>query len=117
MKGSDTVAEKPPVLLREDSKYTLEKLMSIITSDNYEDLRNHSTKAMGEMRLFSIVQVTAFIRFLYIFYLAIFLTMLRFQAMLMMKGLVGCCLNHEMALDRIRVKANSTEDELNVLKA
>ena len=67
MKGSDTVAEKPPVLLREDSKYTLEKLMSIITSDNYEDLRNHSTEAMGETRLFSIVQVIAFVHFLYIF--------------------------------------------------
>ena len=30
MKGSDTVAEKPPVLLHKDSKYVLEKLASII---------------------------------------------------------------------------------------
>ena len=35
----------------------------------------------------------------------------------MMKGLMGRCLNHEIALDHIRVKVNSTEDELNELKA
>ena len=35
----------------------------------------------------------------------------------MMKGLIGHCLNHEMTLDRIRAKANSTEDELEELKA
>ena len=35
----------------------------------------------------------------------------------MMKKLMGCCLNHEMALDCIKAKANSTEDELNELKA
>jgi len=34
----------------------------------------------------------------------------------MMKGLIGRCLNHEMTLDRIRAKANSTEDELEELK-
>ena len=35
----------------------------------------------------------------------------------MMKGLMGRYLNHEMALDHIRAKASSTEDELNKLKA
>jgi len=35
----------------------------------------------------------------------------------MMKGLMGHCLNHETALDRFKAKANSTEDELNMLKA
>ena len=35
----------------------------------------------------------------------------------MMKGLMGRCLNHETALDRVRAKANKTEDELNDLKA
>ena len=35
----------------------------------------------------------------------------------MMKGLMGRCLNREMALDRVRAKANSTEDKLNALKA
>ena len=35
----------------------------------------------------------------------------------MMKGLMGRCLNHETALDHIRVKVNLTEDELNELKA
>ena len=54
MKGPDTVAKKPPVLLREDSKYALEKLTSIISTDDYEDLSNHATEAMGETRIFCI---------------------------------------------------------------
>ena len=39
--------KKLPVLLREDPKYALEKLSSIIGSEDYEDLGNHSTEAMG----------------------------------------------------------------------
>ena len=58
MKGPSTTQEKPPVLLREDSKYALEKLSSIITSDNYEDLSNHAIEAMGETGLFCIAQVS-----------------------------------------------------------
>ena len=50
--------KKPPILLREDPKYALKKLLSIITSEDYEDLGNHSTEAMGETGLFSIAQVT-----------------------------------------------------------
>ena len=46
--------KKPPVLLREDPKYALEKLSSIICFEDYEDLGNHSTEAMGETGLFSI---------------------------------------------------------------
>ena len=46
--------KKPPILLCEDPKYALEKLLSIITCEDYEDLGNHSTEAMGEMGLFSI---------------------------------------------------------------
>ena len=34
----------------------------------------------------------------------------------MMKGLMGWCLSREMALDRVRVKAELTEDELSQLK-
>ena len=49
--------KKPPVLLREDPKYALGKISSIIGSEDYEDLGNHSTKAMGETGLFSIAQV------------------------------------------------------------
>ena len=30
---------------------------------------------------------------------------------------MGCCLNHETALDLIRVKASLTKDELNELRA
>ena len=49
--------KKPPVLLCEDPKYALEKLSSIIGNEDYEDLGNHSTEAMGETSLFSITQV------------------------------------------------------------
>ena len=49
--------KKPPVLLREDPKYALEKLSSIIGNEDYEDLGNHSTEGMGETGLFSIAQV------------------------------------------------------------
>ena len=51
--------KKPPVLLREDPKYALGKLSSIIGSEDYEDLGNHLTEAMGETGLFSIAQVRA----------------------------------------------------------
>ena len=50
--------KKPPVLLREDPKYALEKITSIIGSEDYEDLGNHSTEAMGETGLFNIAQVS-----------------------------------------------------------
>ena len=58
MKGPTPVAEKPLVLLREDSKYALEKLSSIITSNGYKDLSNYAIEAMGKIGLFCIAQVT-----------------------------------------------------------
>ena len=51
--------KKPLVVLREDPKYALGKLSSIIGNEDYEDLGNHSTEAMGETALFSIAQVRA----------------------------------------------------------
>ena len=39
--------KKPPVLLREDPKYALGKISSIIGSEDYEDLGNHSTGPWG----------------------------------------------------------------------
>ena len=57
MKAPSTSQEKPPTLLHDDSKYALEKLSSVITSKDYEDLGNHSMEAMREMRLFAIAQV------------------------------------------------------------
>ena len=58
--------EKPPVLLREDSKYALEQLSSIIITDDYKDLSNHATEAVREMGLFSIAQVTVSIPFFFL---------------------------------------------------
>ena len=52
MKAPSTSQEKPPPLLRDDSKFALEKLSSIISLEDYEDLGNHSTEAMGETGLF-----------------------------------------------------------------
>ena len=59
--------KKPPVLLREDPKYALGKLSSIIGSEDYEDLGNHSTEAMRETGLFSITQVRARHSFFFFF--------------------------------------------------
>ncbi|XP_050290459.1 uncharacterized protein LOC126728716 [Quercus robur] len=89
MKGPSKDQEKPPVLLREDSKHALEQISSIILAEDYEDLGNHSTEAMGETGLFAIT-----------------------QAMVMMKGLMGQCLSHETALDRVRAKVEQTKEEL-----
>ena len=54
MMGSDPFADKVPVLLCEGSNYVLEQLSSIITVDDYGDLSNHATEAMGETGLFCI---------------------------------------------------------------
>ena len=47
MKGLSTSQEKPPILFREDSKYALERLSSIITSDDYEDLATTPRRRWG----------------------------------------------------------------------
>ena len=57
MKAPSTVPDKPPVLLREDSKHALEQISSIISAKDYEDLGNHSTEAIGESGLFAVAQV------------------------------------------------------------
>ena len=64
---SPSVTKKPLILLHEDSKYALEQLSSIITSDDYEDLSNHATEAIGETRLFNIAQVIMSVPFLLLF--------------------------------------------------
>ena len=63
MKASSISQEKPPPLLRDDSKFALEKLSSIISSEDYEDLGNHSTEVMGETGLFAVAQVMFVRRF------------------------------------------------------
>ena len=57
MKAPYTTQDIPLVLLREDSKHALEHISSIISSEDYEDLGNHSTEAMGESGLFAVAQV------------------------------------------------------------
>ena len=57
IQAPSTTQEKPPVLLRDDSKHALEQISSIISSEDYEDLGNHSTEAMGESGLFAVAQV------------------------------------------------------------
>ena len=63
MKGPSKDQEKPLILLREDSKHALEQISSIMSTEDYEDLGNHSTKAMGETGLFAITQVRLLIYF------------------------------------------------------
>lgn len=57
MKGPETVTEKCTILLREDSGYALNQLSSIIKDNDYKDLGNHATEAIGETGLFSLAQV------------------------------------------------------------
>ncbi|KAL0014000.1 hypothetical protein SO802_001069 [Lithocarpus litseifolius] len=92
--GMVPLVEKPPVLLSEDSRSALERLSSLFTAEDYEDLGNRATEAMGETGLFSIA-----------------------QAMVMMKGLMDRCVHHETALGRVRAKVVETEDELAQLHA
>ena len=90
--------KKPPVLLREDPKYALEKLSSIIGNENYEDLGNHSMEAMGETGLFSIAQVRVYHTLACEYILCLNLTPFLLQAMLMTKVLMEQSLHHKMAL-------------------
>ena len=48
MKAPSNILEKPPILLREDSKHALEQISYIISAEDYEDLGNHSMEAMEE---------------------------------------------------------------------
>lgn len=48
-----------PPLLREDSCYAIRQLLSIIKDNDYEDLGNPATEAIGETGLFSLAQVCA----------------------------------------------------------
>lgn len=57
MIGKGPVNEKRPILLRKDPQYSFNQLSSIITSEDYEDLDNHSIEAIGETSLFSLAQV------------------------------------------------------------
>ena len=57
MKASSNNLKKPPVLLCEDSKHAFKQISSIISTEDYEDLGNHSTEAMGESGLFAVTQV------------------------------------------------------------
>ena len=89
------------------------KISSIIGSEDYEDLGNHSTEAMGETGLFSIAQVRIRHPSSFYFPLLLFLTdpFCR-QAMLMTKGLMDRALHHETALERVRDKAKLAKEEL-----
>ena len=107
--------KKLPILLYKDPKYAFEKLLSIISSEDYEDLGNYSTEAMGETSLFSIAQVNIR-RFLARLYSLFEINSPTLQAMLMMKGLMERSLHHETALGRVREKAKLTEEELFELK-
>ena len=66
MKGSFTTQEKPPILLREDSKYALEKFSSILTSEDYEDLSNMRRKQWGSRGFSVLLKYDMFVHILFI---------------------------------------------------
>ena len=74
MTAPNSKQERPPPLLRDDSKYALEKLSSIITAEDYKDLGNHSTEAMGETGLFAVAQV-GYVRQICLFLFSLFSTL------------------------------------------
>ena len=85
--------------------------MSIIGFEDYEDLGNHSTEAMGEASFFSIAQVR--VRYTLARIYSLFETnSLSLQAMLMTKGLMERSFHHETTLGRVRGKAKLAEEEL-----
>ena len=104
--------KKPPVLLREDPKYALEKLSSIIGKEDYEDLGNHSTEAIGGIGLFSIAQVRVRHNLAREHILCLNLTPFHLQAMLMTKGLMEESLHYETTLRRVREKVKLAKEEL-----
>lgn len=64
MKGQGPVDKKRLILFRKDPQYALKQLSSIVTSEDYEDMGNHSIEAMEEMGLFSLAQVCVRLSFL-----------------------------------------------------
>ena len=67
MKAPSTSQDKTPILLHENSKHALEQLSSIISSEDYEVLSNHSMEAMGETGLFAMAQVIKPVNFMSVF--------------------------------------------------
>ena len=63
MMDQGPVTGKHPVLFREDVHYAFKQLSSIIKDDDYEDLGNYATEAMGETSLFSLAQVVISVPF------------------------------------------------------
>ena len=64
MTGQVPADGKCPILLHKDPQYALKQLSSILTSEDYEDLGNHSIKAIRETGLFSLSQVCFHLPFL-----------------------------------------------------
>lgn len=113
------VTEKHPVLLCEDSGYTLKQLSSIIKDDDYEDLGNHTSEAMGETGLFILPQVCLFVPF-FCSILLLSRSNLRFwflQGAIMMKGLMNRCASHKTVMSHLREKVEARKTELRELMA
>ena len=119
MTGQGPVTEKRPVLLSEDSRYAIKQLSSIIKDDDYKDLGNHATEAMGETGIFSLTWYAnpSFSPFCLVVTPFSSLRFLFLQGLLVMKGLMDCCMSLEMVEGRLREKAETTKTELRELHA
>ena len=119
MKGPNPIIEKRLVLFYEDSRYALKQLSSIIKDNDYEDLGNHATKAVGETGLFSLAQVCLSVPFLlFPSYCCLVLTF-SFDSfrVVMLKGLMDCCASYEMVMSHLREKVEARETGLRELTA
>ena len=118
MTGPSLVTKKLLVLLCEDSQYALKQLSSITNSDDYKDLDNHATEAIGEMiSSVWLRYVSVFLSFLSCcFFILSNPCFLFLQGVLIMKGLMDCCLSQETVVDHVKVKVEATMVELGELK-
>ena len=57
MVGKGPITKKTPRPPPRGLQYALKQISSIIKDEDYEDLGNHATKAVGETGLFSLAQV------------------------------------------------------------
>ena len=119
MTSHDPITEKHPFLFREDLRYTLKQLPSIIKDNDYEDLGNHTFEAMGETGLFILPQVCLSVPF-FCFVLLLSRSNLHFlflQGVIMMKDLMDRCAPHKTVMSHLKEKVEARKTELRELMA
>ena len=74
MTGQKPITDKRPVLLREDLQYAIKQLSSVFKDNDYKDLGNHATEAIGEMGLLRLAWAYVSILLFFSLFVTLFLT-------------------------------------------